>query len=139
DLVRVDPVSRDHDLPHRFELPGDTAGLSERAVVAGEGVPYLRRGAVTVVGQRHSQHGDPARAIALIDDRLVVLSIGTGPARLGDRAFDRVVGHPLALRTLQRHPQAEVGFRIRTPLTDGDVDLARDLAEGRALLEVGRR
>ena len=106
--------------------------------MAREGVPNLGRSAVPIVGQGDCQHGHTPRPVAFVDDRLPVFGIGGASARLGDGAVDGVVRHRLALGALDRHAEPKIGIGIGATLTNGDMDLTRELAEDRALLEVSR-
>src|SRR5690606_24002491 len=84
---------------------------------------------VPAVGQRDRQKRNTPRPVPLIYDRLPVFNIGPGTACLGERAINCVIGHTLALGTFDRHPEPEVPLRVCTAFTDGDMDLARQLAE----------
>src|SRR5690606_18254562 len=98
---------------------------------------HLGGGAVAVVGQSDREHGDAARPVAFVDDRLVVLGLAASTAGPRDRTLDVVVGHPLALGALDRHAEPHVRIWVGATLTHRDVDLAGELAEERAPLRVG--
>ena len=107
-LVLVGRVCVDEHDATPLEQPRDGPGRAQVAAVLGERVPYVRGGAVAVVGQRLDQDRDALRAIALVDDRLVRGCVGVGARAARDRALDRVLGHRVRLRLLDRVLEREV-------------------------------
>ena len=93
-------------------------------------------GAVAVVGQRLDDHGDAARAIALVAHLLVVL--GVAAHRLLDGALDIVLGHVLGARVLDGEAQARIHVRVGRAHLRRDGDFAGELGEELRAPRIGR-
>ena len=87
---------------------------------------------------RLDQHGDAARAVALVDDLFVDLALELAGALL-DGAVDVVVGHAVGPRLEDGGAQARVGLRIAAAEAGRDGDLLEELGEQLAAAGVGRR
>jgi hypothetical protein len=137
-LVLVDAVGRHLHDPASLEEPRDGSGAAEISVVLRERVPNVARRAVSVVGQRLHDHGDAARAVALVHDRLELARVGVGARPLRDRAIDVVLRHGVGARLLDRVLQREVGGRVAAAFLRGHDDRPRQLREELAALRVRR-
>ena len=136
DLVGVEAGPRDGDQAARFELPGDRAGAGELAAALDEHRADVGRGPVLVVGLGLDEDGDPARAVALVDDLLELLGVAAA-GRLVDGPLDVVRRHVDGAGLLDGEAQAVVRVRIAATLAGGHGDLARDLGEQGAALGIG--
>lgn len=67
-----------HDLALAVELEGHRAGSAQVAAGMGEGGAHVGGSAVAIVGQRLAEHGHTRRAVALVDDGLVVGGVLAG-------------------------------------------------------------
>ena len=105
-----------------------------------ERAAHVGRGAVAVVGQRLAVYGDAGRAVALVDDLLVVRGILAGAERLVDGGLDLVLRQGVALGLLDGGRQRRVVLRVRVAaLFRGHRDDARQLGEQGRALRVLRR
>ena len=105
----------------------------------GEGGAHIGGGAVAVIGQRLAEHRHTRRAVALVDDGLVVRGILAGAESLVDGGLDLVLGHGVALGLLDSGGQRRVvvGVRVAT-LLGGHGDVTSQLGEQSRALSVLR-
>ena len=135
-LVGVDARPWDRDEPARLELPGHRARAGQLTAGLGEHRAHLGRGPVAVVGLGLDEDRHTTRAVALVDDLLVLLGLAA-TSRLVDRPFDVISGHVHRARLLDREAQPVVGVGVAATLPGGHRDLPGDLGEERAALGVG--
>ena len=108
-------VARHGDDAARLELPGDGARAGQLAAGLGEHRAHVGRGAVLVVGGGLDEDRHAARAVALVDDLLVLLGRAAAD-RLLDGALDVVGGHVDGARLVHRQAQPVVGVGIAAAL-----------------------
>ena len=98
------------------------------AAVAAEGVADFGHSAVAVVGQAAQQNRGAAGAVAFVGDFLKVGAFAAAGSS-ADGAVDIVLGKALGARFLDRKPQRGVIGWVRSALTRGDGNLARQACE----------
>src|SRR5262249_32160536 len=111
-----------------IEHPGDTARGAHTAALLLEDVPDLGPRAVLVVGEDAHEHGDAARAVALVRD-LLELFARTAPRTFLDGALDVVRGHVGGLGRLHSGLEPHVGLGIAPAVLGRHRDLSEDLRE----------
>ena len=135
DLVGIHTLPGHRDETALLELPRDRPRTSELAARLGEHGADLRRGAVAVVRLRLDEDRDPARAVALVEDLLVLVPVATAGRAL-DRALDVVHRHVDRPGLVDGEAEPVVGVGVAAADLRGDDDLAGDLREERAALRV---
>src|SRR5262249_29369232 len=135
-IVLGDLVGADGDDALALEHPRDGARGAHVAAELLERVSDLWAGAVSIVGQDADHDGDAAGRVAVVGDLLVRLA-GQLAGALLDGALDVVLRHVDFLGGLDRRLQPHVALRIAATIFRRDRDLAEDLGEELAALDVG--
>jgi hypothetical protein len=94
-----------------------------------EGKAHLGARAVSVIGQRLDQDSGTAGPIALEENTLKGLAVGSGAGAAIDRPLDVFLGHRGIARLLDRRRKRGVSVGVSPTLAGRDRDRPRQLAE----------